>query len=49
MALTKFVVHSALHHANQNSFLRLSQNGEKLIHEMNLEMETFEKFSSNFI
>jgi hypothetical protein len=49
MVLTKFIVHSASHNANQNSSVSLSQNGEKLIHIFTFELGSIEKFSSNFI
>jgi len=44
MVLTKFVVHSSSHQANTNPSLSLSQNGEKLVHEMTFEQERIENF-----
>jgi hypothetical protein len=44
MVLTKFIVRSASHQANPNSSLSLSQNGEKLVHELTFELERIENF-----
>jgi len=49
MVLTKFIVHFASDHANQNSSLSLTQNGEKLVHVMTFELELIEKPSSNYL
>jgi len=49
MVLTKFIVHSASQQADTNSSISLIQNGEKLVYEMNFDLEPIEKFSSNFI
>jgi len=49
MVRTKFIVHSASKYANQNSSPNLSQNREKLVHEMYFELEPIEEFSSNFV
>jgi hypothetical protein len=49
MILTKFNVLFASHQANSNSSLSLTQNRIKLVYEIKFEMETTEKFSSNFL